>query len=307
MPPPLFMGSQPWPVLLTAVLMLSLVPASAQPTQEDTNPDLGALLDVMVLSASCLNNETCEAHRPAHLIEYFSADWCEPCQQVSAQLRNHSDPHLVVLQHHPSPQDATFLSDSKLRNDVDYRLMFYPSLVVDGTHLLTGTRQAMDLNSTIENQTSEWSGLNQVEFANGTLRWNASSNGTLAAWLVAPLPHETTGEVHPSVAYRRLSAPAEEGQLMLNGEPWMDETSVVILLEREGVRTLNVASLAPTGSVDPNDGGEDLPVRTQQNEAILPVIVGLALVLALLPAMVNHARLLRTKGDVGIPENGSEE
>ena len=305
MPPPLFMGSQPWPVLLTAVLLLSLVPASAQPNQEEANA--GALLDVMVLSASCLSNESCEADRPAHLIEYFSADWCDPCQQVSEQLRMSSDPSVVILQHHPSPQDTTFLSDSKLRNDVDYRLMFYPSLVVDGTHLLTGTRQAMDLNLTLENQSSNWSGLEQVQLVNGTLQWNASINGTLAAWLVAPVPHETTGELHPSVAYRRLSAPAEAGELMLSADSWMDNTSLVVLLEREGVRTLNVASLAPTGSLDPNDGGEGLPERQRENEGTLPLLVGLALVLALLPAMVSHVRLLRIKGDIAIHENGSEE
>ena len=305
MPPPLFMGSQPWPVLLTAVLLISLVPASAQPTQEEANA--GALLDVMVLSASCSSNESCEAHRPAHLIEYFSADWCEPCRQVSDQLRMNSDPSVVILQHHPSPQDTTFLSDSKLRNDVDYRLMFYPSLVVDGTHLLTGTRQAMDLNSTLENHSNGWSGLDQVQLVNGTLRWNASINGTLAVWLVAPVPHETTGELHPSVAYRRLSAPADASELMLSADSWMDNTSVVILLEREGVRALNVASLAPTGSLDPNDGGEDLPERKRETEATLPLLVGLALVLALLPAMVSHVRILRTKGDVAILENGSEE
>lgn len=305
MPPPLFMGSQPWPVLLTAVLLLSLVPASAQPTQEEANA--GALLDVMVLSASCLSNESCEAHRPAHLIEYFSADWCEPCQQVSDQLRVYSDPSVVILQHHPSPQDTTFLSDSKLRNDVDYRLMFYPSLVVDGSHLLTGTRQAMDLNLTLENQSNEWSGLEQVRLVNGTLQWNASINGTLAAWLVAPVPHETTGELHPSVAYRRLSASADAGELILNADSWVDNTSVVVLLEREGVRALNVASLAPTGSLDPNDGGQDLPERQRENRGTLPLLVGLALVLALLPAVLSHVRLLRTKGDVAIPENGSEE
>ena len=305
MPPPLFMGSQPWPVLLTAVLLLSLVPASAQPTQEEANA--GALLDVMVLSASCLSNESCEAHRPAHLIEYFSADWCEPCQQVSDQLRVYSDPSVVILQHHPSPQDTTFLSDSKLRNDVDYRLMFYPSLVVDGSHLLTGTRQAMDLNLTLENQSNEWSGLEQVRLVNGTLQWNASINGTLAAWLVAPVPHETTGELHPSVAYRRLSASADAGELILSADSWMDNTSVVVLLEHEGVRALNVASLAPTGSLDPNDGGQDLPERQRENRGTLPLLVGLALVLALLPAVLSHVRLLRTKGDVAIPENGSEE
>ena len=305
MPPPLFMGSQPWPVLLTAVLLISLVPASAQPTQEEANA--GALLDVMVLSAACLSNESCEAHRPAHLIEYFSADWCEPCQQVSDQLRVYSDPSVVILQHHPSPQDTTFLSDSKLRNDVDYRLMFYPSLVVDGSHLLTGTRQAMDLNLTLENQSNEWSGLEQVRLVNGTLQWNASINGTLAAWLVAPVPHETTGELHPSVAYRRLSASADAGELILSADSWVDNTSVVVLLEREGVRALNVASLAPTGSLDPNDGGQDLPERQRENRGTLPLLVGLALVLALLPAVLSHVRLLRTKGDVAIPENGSEE
>ena len=305
MPPPLFMGSQPWPVLLTAVLLISLVPASAQPTQEEANA--GALLDVMVLSASCLSNESCEAHRPAHLIEYFSADWCEPCQQVSDQLRVYSDPSVVILQHHPSPQDTTFLSDSKLRNDVDYRLMFYPSLVVDGSHLLTGTRQAMDLNLTLENQSNEWSGLEQVRLVNGTLQWNASINGTLAAWLVAPVPHETTGELHPSVAYRRLSASADAGELILSADSWVDNTSLVVLLEREGVRALNVASLAPTGSLDPNDGGQDLPERQRENRGTLPLLVGLALVLALLPAVLSHVRLLRTKGDVAIPENGSEE
>lgn len=307
MPPPLFMGSQPWPVLLAAVLLLSLIPASAEPIEEDTGAVLGATLDVMVLPASCLTNETCEAKRPSHLIEYFSADWCEPCEQVSEQLQNLSDLHAVVLQHHPSPQDETFLSDSKLRNDVDYRLMFYPSLVVDGEHLLTGTRQAMDLDSLMENQTSEWSGLREVELVNGTLRWNTSINETLVAWLVAPVPHETTGEVHPSVAYRRLSTSADEGELALDADPWMDNTSVVVLLEREGRRALTVASLAPTGSFDLNDDGEDLPLKQQHNEAMVPVLVGLALVLALLPAMVSHVRLLRSKGDVSFPTNESEE
>ena len=299
------MASPSWPALVLVVLVLNTGVATG--VQANTSTEEGALLDVRVFSLECLENGSCEPTQPSHLIEYFSADWCEPCRQVSDQLRVYSDPSVVILQHHPSPQDATFLSDSKLRNDVDYRLMFYPSLVVDGTHLLTGTRQAMDLNLTLENQTYEWSGLDDVQLVNGTLRWNTSINGTLAAWLVAPAPHETTGELHPSVAYRRHSAPTDAGELMLNAEPWMDNTSVVILLEREGVRALNVASLAPTGSVDPNDGGEDLPERQRENEATLPLLVGLALVLALLPAMVSHVRLLRTKGDVAIPENGSEE
>ena len=295
MPPPLYMGSQPWPLLLAAVMVLSLLPVSAEPSDDPSTTSSGALLDVMVLPSSCMSNESCEAHRPSHLIEYFSADWCEPCEQVSEQLRNITDSEALVLQHHPSPQDTTFLSDSKLRNDVDYRLMFYPSLVVDGGLLLTGTRQAMDLESVMENQTVLWSGLDRVELSNGTLRWNTSINDTLAVWLMAPTPHETTGEIHPSVAYRRLSVDAEVGELFLDDNQWMDNTSVVVLLEREGVRTLTGASLAPTGLLDPNDGAEGLDVQLQHNEKVVPFLVGLVLVLALLPAIVSHLRILRAK------------
>ena len=75
----------------------------------------------------------------------------------------------------------------------------------------------------------------------------------------------------------------------------MDNTSVVVLLEREGVRTLTVASLAPTGSLDPNDGGEATGTERQNGERILPLLVGLLLVLALLPAVVSHVRILRRK------------
>lgn len=295
MPPPLYMGSQPWPLLLAAVMVLSLLPASAELTENPSTTSPGALLDVMVLPSSCISNETCEAHRPSHLVEYFSADWCEPCEQVSQHLRNMSDGNAFVLQHHPSPQDATFLTDSKLRNDEDYRLMFYPSLVVDGDHLLTGTRQAMDLESVMENQTVSWSGLDDVVMANGTLRWNASVNETLTVWLVAPTPHETTGEIHPSVAYQRYSGDADVGELLLNNDRMTDNTSVVVLLEREGVRSLTVASLAPTGSLDPNDDGEATGKERQHGERILPLLVGLLLILALLPAVFSHVRILRTE------------
>ena len=89
------------------------------------------------------------------------------------------------------------LTDSKLRNDEDYRLMFYPSIVVDGDHLLTGTRQAMDLESVMENQTVSWTGLDDVMSTNGTLRWNASVNETLTVWLVGTHPARDNGRNPP--------------------------------------------------------------------------------------------------------------
>ena len=102
------MGSGPWPLIVVVVLLVSLAPVNGAQAEEGTAN--GATLDVAVLTATCMENETCEAHRPLHLVEYFSADWCEPCHQVSDQLQNLTDETTVVLQHHPSPQDATFFS-----------------------------------------------------------------------------------------------------------------------------------------------------------------------------------------------------
>ena len=291
------MGSQPWPLLIAAVMVLSIVPASADEAEVDATPSAGALLDVAFMPANCMENETCEAHRPAHLIEYFSADWCEPCVDVGEALNGMADDQTVVLQHHPSPQDATFFSDSKQRNDEDYRLLFIPSIVLDGTHLLTGTRQAMDLVSTMENNSNPWHELADVRLANNTLQWNTSVNGTVVVWAVAPTPHETSGKIHPSVAYKRFTANASHGEMVVNTTDLPANTSLVVLLEQEGVRSLTVASLAPTGLMDLNDNssGETTPNSLGESEAYLPVLVGLFLALLLLPALAAHRRLMKPK------------
>ena len=308
MPPPLCMGSRPWPLLIAAVMVLSIMPASANQAETETAPLEGSLLDVAFMPTSCLKNETCDAHRPVHLIEYFSADWCEPCVEVGEALNGMANNQTIVLQHHPSPQDSTFFSNSKQRNDDDYRLLFLPSIVLDGTHLLTGTRQAMDLVSTMENKSSQWQGLDNVSMANNTLQWSATSPGTVVIWALAPTPHENSGEIHPSVAYQRLTANASDGELALNTSTFVSNTSLVILLEQEGVRSLTVASLAPTGLMDLNDNSPgETTGPVSKSETYLPVLVGVFLALMLLPAFVAHRRLMKPKQTETTREIKSEE
>tara|TARA_B100000900_G_scaffold401984_1_gene407289 strand:- start:1692 stop:2600 length:909 start_codon:yes stop_codon:yes gene_type:complete len=302
------MGSQPWPLLIVAVMLLSLAPASANQTQANTAQQEGLLMDVAFMSTDCLENATCEAHRPAHLIEYFSADWCEPCVQVGESLDALASNQTVVLQHHPSPQDLSFFSDSKQRNDADYRLLFFPSIVLDGTHLFTGTRQSMDLVSTMENETNSWQGLENVSFSNNTLRWNASISGTVVVWALTPTPHEVSGKVHRSVAYERFAMNASAGELVVNASALASNTSMVILLEQEGVRNLTVASLAPTGAMDLIDntvGTTSGP--TAESEIYLPALVSAFLVFMLLPAIITHLRLTRANRTKTSTDIGSEE
>ena len=224
------MGSLPRPVFVVVLLLLSVGVATGE--QAETSSDEGQLLDVRVFSLECLTNASCEPTKPPHIVEYFSADWCEPCVQVGDQLSNLSSEEAIVLQHHSSSQDATFLSASKLKYDHEFRLLFYPSIVVDGQNLLTGSRQALDLNSVMENSTPAWSGLESLRMENATLSWDASLNGTVSVWMLAPTSHQLSGKIHPAVAYEHVAVEAVEGSITLDEEGLRENTSFVVLLEQ---------------------------------------------------------------------------
>ncbi|MGB0516189.1 MAG: hypothetical protein ACPGKR_04515 [Poseidonia sp.] len=300
------MASSPRPALVMILLLLNVGVATG--AQTDTSTDEGQLLDVRVFSQECLNNASCEPTKPPHIVEYFSADWCEPCVQVGDQLSNLSSEEAIVLQHHPSSQDATFLPASKLKYDHDFRLLFYPSIVVDGQNLLTGSRQALDLNSVMENSTPSWSGLESLRVENATLSWDASLNGTVSVWMLAPTPHQLSGKIHPAVAYEHVAVEAVEGSITLDEEGLRENTSFVVLLEQPGRRTLTVASLAPTGSVDVSDGREVATTTlTGWFDADFAMVVGLVLVLSLAPAFVIHRELMTGSREQKAPLSDPEE
>ena len=300
------MGSLPRPVFVVVLLLLSVGVATGE--QADTSSDEGQLLDVRVFSLECLTNASCEPTKPPHIVEYFSADWCEPCVQVGDQLSNLSSEEAIVLQHHSSSQDATFLSASKLKYDHEFRLLFYPSIVVDGQNLLTGSRQALDLNSVMENSTPAWSGLESLRMENATLSWDASLNGTVSVWMLAPTSHQLSGKIHPAVAYEHLAVEAVEGSITLDEEGLRENTSFVVLLEQPGRRTLTVASLAPTGSVDVSDGREVATTTlTGWFNADFAMVVGLVLVLSLAPAFVIHRELMTGSREQKAPMGDQEE
>ena len=71
------------------------------------------MYDVRTFDVDCvLGNETCASKETTHFIEYFSADWCEPCELVSQELKELNRTDTTIIQHHPSPADLHFYSDS---------------------------------------------------------------------------------------------------------------------------------------------------------------------------------------------------
>lgn len=277
-------------LILTAPSTLALQDGE---TGEDLD-EYGQLYDVRIITAECLENATCEPTKPTHLVEYFSADWCEPCHEVSNQLANMTLDGAVVLQHHGSPADATFVSASKLRYDLTYRLLFLPALVMDGEHLLTGTRQAMDLTDLMANTTSNWTGFDSIEVASNSVHWNTSLNGTVRAWYAEPTPHTEINTVHSSLARSVLEVDAAEGTLDMSNISVSSGGFVVLMLERDGVRTLSSASLAPTGLMELNEGDGEVDASfNSRQEALLAVIVTVFLLALVLPALVMQRSIMK--------------
>ena len=295
-------------MFLIALLLCSSTSLAETPQSDEQGNQEGALNDVRIVPASCLSNASCIITQPAHLVEYFSADWCEPCEQVSTHLRTLDTNQTIVLQHHASPADQTFLSDSKVRFDQEYRLLFIPSLVVDGTHLLTGTRQATELNSLLNATAEPTTDLDSLTLTESNLSWDEQLDGVVRVWYAEPTPHTEIESIHPSLARSMIEVNASEGSVSLESINISDDGFFVVMLEAPGMKPLTVASDAPTGSMDLSETEEE--TSTQQSPAIEGYIVigiTLGLVMLLLPALGMHRSLMAISKQVPHDETLEEE
>ena len=93
--------------------------------------------------------DACEADTSMRVVEYFGADWCEPCRPVEAMLDALERPDVLVVRHAPSPQDTGFSNLSYQRFDAHYGLISLPAIVIDGYAVLTGETMALRLEEAL--------------------------------------------------------------------------------------------------------------------------------------------------------------
>jgi hypothetical protein len=247
----------------------------------------GVTLDVLLLDEACLEQEACDPVRPEHFVEYFGADWCEPCKVLDRDLDALVDNDTFVMRHHPSPADLSYNTDSYQRFNRMYRLLFLPSLIHNGDGLLTGTSQAQDLGRVISNSTTELEGLSEVSVSNGTLAWNTSINGTVTVWRLANVAHETEPYIHNDmvVGASHFNSTARQGNiselLSING------TGLVVMLETDGVRNLTVKSETPAAGLDliENEDNGVISTLESQPRGTLALAATFVLLLLLTPAL----------------------
>ena len=259
--------------------------------QEQVNSDqetiFGHTIDVMVIDSECLDEQVCHAWRPLHIIEYYGADWCEPCMDVELSLENIDTTKYAVIQHHPSPLDYSYLNYSNQRYETNFRLIFIPSIVIDGQGLLTGTKQATALNQSLANNQTQFLGINELNITNSILNWDTSTNHTLKIWKTESTSHEFDNRnlSHLAVDYMEIN----HDQSQLNLTNWLDNWTgrLIFTLESNGIRMLNSLSQSPTGDMDFNSEQETIPILSKTDDSpILAIMMFIALFVTLLPALI---------------------
>lgn len=268
-------------VVFLLVALSSTVSGNLQ-AEEPAPEENGATLDVLVIDDECLLQTDCEPFRPSHLVEYFGADWCEPCKVLDQDLEDLVENDTFVMRHHPSPQDLTYNSVSNLRFNALYRLLFLPSLIHNGDGLLTGTSQAQDLGEVMSNSTDVFQGLTNTSYSNGTLSWNTTEQGTVTVWRLDTVAHETEPYNHSNLVVAALHFNATDDQGNITDLIDMNGTGFVVMLERDGVRNLTVKSETPAVGLDLNENVDDGVLSTINGDSSGMLVVGVTIVLILL-------------------------
>lgn len=237
-------------VLALGVMLISSLPLSQHVSAQD--PAFATMHDVIVLDSTCLQSAICEGERVEHLVEYYGADWCEPCERIEGEIDQLNRTDTFVLQHHPSSQDASFLSASKLRFSDEHRLLFLPSLVINSEGLLTGSSQALELSNVLSQRSTAFEGISNLQLVNETLTWEASQGDRVSIWRTDAIDHQSRNRTHPHLATGLMQVNASNNSANISGLLENLNGHIVVILEQTGVYQLVSDSSNPIGEFELN-------------------------------------------------------
>ena len=275
-------------ILALALLLLAVLPSSTAVSEQEP----GVLLDVIVIDLDCLaTNTTCSGYRPAHLVEYMGADWCQPCQIVETQLDERTEDDTFILRHHPSPKDVSYLSESYYRFSTILGLWGLPTMVIDGEGLLAGSSQIAELEVALSNRSdTNFTGLTAVELVNGTLQWDTpTSNTFIEVWTTTEINHEEEGYALTNMAVNHTFSAGADIAVDTDGD------FLVIMLQIDGpVELVSDSKTLANAGIEAIEEGIAIDPFSK-NPALLVIAVSIFLLLISMPATVMLIREIRNK------------
>lgn len=284
---------------LTCVLILLVLIPTSTGHGTESDDEAASIHDVKTFDIQCaLTNETCIASSTTHLIEYFSADWCEPCDLVSAELNALNRTDVTVLQHHPSPLDLHFLSDSKFRFETTYGFWGVPDLVLNGEGLLTGPSQSQELGLVLDNFSREWSGFTSISLNNGTLSWASDDGDEVHVWITENGAHEINNQDQINVVHHHMAIGSENQTLDISNFINENTTNIVVTLESPGrfeLRSASTLSSQGYSLIDEESDQNGIEITKQGREYDMAIAVfGLSMA-AFIPALIMYVRIVRNE------------
>jgi len=265
--------------------MAGSLPSSTHVSADE--PGFATMYDVMIFDSSCLNSTSCTGERVEHLVEYYGADWCESCELIDEEIDALNRTDTFVIQHRPSVIDVSFLSASKLRFENEHRLLFLPSLVIDGEGLLTGSSQGLELSNVLSQRSTSYDGLSDMELVNGNLTWQASQGDRVSVWRTETMEHANQNRTSPTLVTDMMQFNASNGTGNVSSLLENLNGSLVVVLEQTGVYQLVSDSSNPVGGVELYDGtdtGQIIGTQGMSPEQRASLWTGI-LIVALAPAL----------------------
>ena len=282
-------------LLWIAIFLLLPITISNTSSEEGEVIDDGEIIAVQYIDYSCYQQSLqCQATESEHIVEYFGADWCEPCQIVEDNLAMMNRTDTVILQHHASVEDYTYLNYSNLRYDGKFRLLFIPSLVINGNGLLTGSSQSFDLNQSLDNNAGLLNNsLDDVLLKNGILSWNHSTGQKLTIWRLDPTQHESRNFTHQYLASDSVTIDLNDSNISNNEgvnisallQNWSGR--LIFILENNGSPQLRSYSDETATNMEFNDDENEAPPQVENyNSARYAAIWFVIMLILITPAIM---------------------
>ncbi len=283
-------------VLLWIAIFL-LLPITTVNTSSENGEVIedGDIIAVQYIDYSCYQQALqCQATESEHIVEYFGADWCEPCQIVEDNLAMMNRTDTVILQHHASVEDFTYLNYSNLRYDTKFRLLFIPSLVIDGNGLLTGSSQSFDLNHSLDNNTGLINNsLSDVVLKNGIISWNYSTGQKLTIWRLDSTQHDSRNFTHQYLATDSVTIDLNDSNLSNNDgfnitgllQNWSGR--LIFILENNGSPQLRSYSDQTATNMEFNNDGDYAKIQVENSSSARYAAIWFVIMLILItPAII---------------------
>jgi len=278
--------------LISSMLIMPFSAAENENDNTNSESDSLDILDVFVLDLPCNDNETCEPSRPEHMIEYFGADWCEPCESLELLLETLDFEKIALMQHHPSVLDQSYLNHSKNKFENTYRLLFIPSLVINSDSLLTGSSQGMELNQSLAEIDNNFSGIDNLSVSKGMVYWNTTTNYNLTIWKLESVKHELDNRTLPFLAVDKMTIPNYSREQ--NISMWLNDSTsrLIFVLQEDKIQPLQSLSTSPTGEKNLNyESNEDYDLLAYDGGYDIALIAFIGLLLCLMPALIWFRKL----------------